>query len=36
MNTYEEGVRDALTYLSSLYDGINETDLWNEYMNEGK
>jgi hypothetical protein len=30
---YEQGVRDALNELSEVYgDGIEETDLWNEYM----
>ena len=32
--SYEEGMRDALTYLAELYEGIEETDLWNDYMNE--
>ena len=31
---YEQGMRDALDYLSALYDGIQETDLWAEYMPE--
>jgi len=30
---YEQGVRDALNSLSEVYgDGIEETDLWNEYI----
>ena len=30
---YEQGVKDALNELSEVYgDGIEETDLWNEYM----
>jgi hypothetical protein len=32
--SYEEGMRDALNYLSSLYEGIEETDLWADYMTE--
>jgi hypothetical protein len=32
--SYEEGMRDALTYLAELYEGIEETDLWADYMNE--
>jgi hypothetical protein len=31
---YEEGMRDALNYLSELYEGIEETDLWADYMKE--
>ena len=31
---FEEGVRYALDYLIELYDGVRDTDLWNEYMNE--
>ena len=29
---YEEGIREALYYLSDLYDGVEETDLWAEYV----
>ena len=29
---FKSGVRYALDYLSDLYDGIVETDLWAEYM----
>jgi hypothetical protein len=30
---YEQGIRYALNDLSDVYgDGIEETDLWNEYM----
>ena len=32
---HAEGVREALYYLSDLYDGVEETDLWAEYV-EGK
>ena len=32
--SYEEGMRDALTYLAELYEGIEETDLWADYMKE--
>ena len=32
--SYEEGMRDALTYLAELYDGVKETDLWADYMTE--
>lgn len=31
---FEEGVRYALEELINLYDGVRDTDLWNEYMNE--
>lgn len=31
---FESGVRYALDYLSDLYEGITETDLWAEYMEE--
>lgn len=31
---YDTGVRYALEYLSDLIDGLDETDLWGEYMNE--
>ena len=34
--SYEEGMRDALSYLSQLFDGVEETDLWADYMKEGK
>lgn len=30
--SYEEGMRDALSYLSELFDGVEETDLWADYM----
>jgi hypothetical protein len=30
--SYEEGMRDALTYLNELYDGVEDTDLWTDYM----
>jgi len=33
--SYEEGMRDALTYLAELYDGVEDTDLWADYMKEG-
>jgi hypothetical protein len=32
--SYEEGMRDALTYLAELYDGVEDTDLWTDYMKE--
>lgn len=32
--SYKEGMRDALTYLAELYEGIEETDLWADYMKE--
>ena len=35
-NNFKDGVIYALEYLSDLYDGINETDLWAEYMTEGE
>lgn len=31
---FAEGVRYALDYLSDLYEGISETDLWAEFMDE--
>ena len=32
---YDEGVRDALAELGEVYgEGIEETDLWAEYMNK--
>ena len=30
--SYEEGMRDALTYLAELYESIEDTDLWADYM----
>ena len=32
--SYEEGMRDALTYLAELYDGVEDTDLWADYVKE--
>jgi hypothetical protein len=34
--SYAEGMRDALTYLAELYDGVEDTDLWADYMSEEK
>ena len=32
---FQEGVRYALEYLHSVYgEGIEETDIWADYMNE--
>jgi len=32
---YEQGVTDTLTQLREVYgEGLELTDLWNEYMNE--
>ena len=31
---YKEGIVYALEYLSDLYDGIEETDIWKEYIKE--
>lgn len=31
---YKEGARYALEYLSDLYDGIQETDIWADYFPE--
>lgn len=31
-NDFQNGVIYALEYLSDLYDGITETDIWAEYM----
>jgi hypothetical protein len=33
--SYKEGVRYALDYLREVYgEGIEETDIWADYMNE--
>lgn len=29
---YREGVQYALEYLSDLYEGVEETDIWAQYM----
>lgn len=34
--SYEEGMRDALSYLSELFEGVEETNLWADYMKEGE
>jgi uncharacterized membrane protein (DUF106 family) len=31
---YNDGVQYALEYLSDLYEGIEETDIWASYMTE--
>ena len=31
-NDFHDGVIYALDYLSDLYDGLDETDIWAEYM----
>lgn len=31
---YEEGVRYALSYLQDLYESIEETDIWADFMSE--
>ena len=31
---FQEGAKYALEYLSDLYDGIEETDIWADYMKE--
>lgn len=33
-NQFAEGVRYALSYLSDLYDGVEETDIWADFMSE--
>ena len=33
---FRSGVIYTLEYLSDLYDGITETDLWAEYMTGGE
>lgn len=34
-DSFEEGVRYALDYLHEVYgEGIEETDIWSEYMDE--
>ena len=32
--SFRDGVRYALEYLSDLYEGLEETDLWTDYMEE--
>jgi hypothetical protein len=32
VETFGDGVRYALDYLAEIYDDINETDLWADYM----
>lgn len=31
---YKEGAQYALEYLSDLYDGVEETDIWSDYFTE--
>lgn len=31
---FAEGIRYALDYLSSVFEGIDETDLWKDWMSE--
>jgi hypothetical protein len=33
-NQFTEGVRYALNYLAGLYESIDETDLWAEFMDQ--
>jgi hypothetical protein len=33
-DSFQEGARYVLEYLSDLYDGIQETDIWADYMDE--
>ncbi len=34
-DSFQEGVRYALDYLREVYgEGIEETDIWTDYMNE--
>ena len=33
---FKDGVAYALEYLSDLFEGIETTDLWAEYMDEGE
>lgn len=32
---YREGAQDTLCYLSDLYDGVEETDIWKDHFGEG-
>jgi hypothetical protein len=32
--SFRDGVRYALEYLADLYEGLDETDLWTDYMQE--
>jgi archaellum component FlaC len=34
--TYAEGVADTLSELAESFEGIEDTDLWNQYMEEEK
>lgn len=34
--SYEEGMRDALNYLSQLFEGVEETDLWSDYIDRNQ
>ena len=31
---FKEGAQYALEYLSDLYEGVEETDIWSDYMDE--
>lgn len=33
-NDYTQGVLDALYELASIFEGVQDTDLWREYHNE--
>lgn len=33
-DSYKEGVTDALCELSDVFEGVEDTDLWSEYMEE--
>ena len=32
---FKDGVRYALEYLSDIFEGVKETDLWADYKEEG-
>lgn len=31
----QAGAEDVLNYLSDLFEGVNQTDIWGQYMKEG-
>lgn len=32
-DSFQEGARYVLEYLSELYEGVEDTDIWADYMN---
>lgn len=33
-DSFQEGARYVLEYLADLYDGVEDTDVWADYMND--